>query len=223
MGTGLPGPDRLVLGVSWDVGPATIVSVARKRDSAWVRKILALLIFTCTSAAGARMLNIPEIGPHYKIITFEKNENPQNVMVVYTKLDRECGFQRQGGQPIVDFYWLMDGQKYKPTHALIKDAVRKRLSVTEITDHSFTLKISDLSELGAASKNADFKVKIEKEGVGCRLVTYFKTEDKLLEVKSLYSESKKTFIPPFRKLLAVTVRGTDAQTGTAVAKTFTAR
>ena len=172
------------------------------------------------------MQNIPEIGDHYQIITFEKNENPQNILVVYTKLDDQCQFVTKDGLPLVDFYWLMDGKRYKPTHILIKDAVRRRLEVTEAHGREFNLKVNDLSELGAKIENPNLTVKVEKENGGCRIVSYFpdvEQKGKVIEVASLYSESKKTLLPPFRKLLAVTVRGKLPGSGEAIQRRFVSR
>jgi hypothetical protein len=173
-------------------------------------------------AAEAKVLNIPEIGPHYKIMTFEKNENPQNILVVYTKLDENCRFAVKNGKPLIDFYWLMDGKRYKPTHPLIKDAVRKRLEITKAGPTEFELRVNDLKELN--TKADRMAVKVEKDKGGCRIAGYFPDEkNKLIEVDSIYSESKKTLMPPFRKLLAVTIRGTAPDSGEAVQRRFTAR
>lgn len=172
------------------------------------------------------MLIISEIGEHYKIISFEKNENPQNIMVVYTKLDRNCKFIKQNGKPLVDFYWLMDGKKYKPTHALIKDAVRKRLEVSSAGDTEFQLKVNDLKELNTNIEHPYMTVKVEKIGLECKVASYFPDEEKagnLILVSSIYSESKKTFIPPFRKLMALTFRGTAPESGQAVQRKYRAR
>ncbi|NJM09884.1 MAG: hypothetical protein HC883_03050 [Bdellovibrionaceae bacterium] len=181
------------------------------------------------------MIHIPEIGNHFKILTFEKNENPQNVMVVYTKLNDDCRFAVLSGQPFVDFYWLMNGERYKPTHGLIKKAVRKRLEVVKVdgedTDRTFLLKVNDLKEL-----STDFEkpylvephlvVRSEKVHGLCRVACYFpdkQKDGKLIKVNSLYSESKKTFRPPFRKLLALTIRGLEEGTAHPIEQKYTAR
>jgi len=176
------------------------------------------------------MLHHPQIGDHFKIITFEKNENPENIMVVYTKLDKQCRFIQQGGQPFVDFYWLMNRERFKPTHNLIKQAVHKRLQVARVKGEdptqAFQLKVNDLKELGTKIAHPHLLVKAEKSGSKCQIESFFpdeKAAGQWIQVNSLFSESKKTFTPPFRKLLAVTIRGLEPETGEQVERKFVAR
>lgn len=176
----------------------------------------------------SKELNLPQIGNHYKILTFEKNENPQNIMVVYTKLNTSCRFFQSGGLPLIDFYWLMNGEKYKPTHSMIKSAVRGRLEVSSLKKdgQEFDLKVNDLKELGSHLKNPYLTIRAEKSGNECEVSTYFSEQnnrDELIEVNSLYSESRKIFTPPFRKLIAVTVRGVEVDSGLKVEKKYVAR
>jgi len=184
---------------------------------------LALIFIFCPPGT-AQMLNNSQVGDHYKIITFEKNENPQNLLVVYTKLDKNCQFVKNDGFPVVDFYWLMDRTRYKRTHPLIKRAIRKRLELSNIGNQEFELKVNDLKELDAKIDHPHLIVKVKNNDEGCQVVSYFPddhNQGKLIAVSSIYSESRKTFLPPFRKLLAITIRGTAS--GEAVQRTYVAR
>ena len=49
-------------------------------------------------------------------------------MVVYTKLDANGRFMADGNQPVLDFYWLMDGKNYKPVNEKIKKEIRERFT-----------------------------------------------------------------------------------------------
>lgn len=168
------------------------------------------------------MLQIPEVGPHYKILSFEKNENPENVLVVYTKLDENCRFIQKDAKPLIDFYWLMNGQRYKPTHALIKNAVRGRMKISEVDEQSFRLRINELKELQTDLRQPHLNVRVVKKGAECTVAAYFRDQnEQLIRVNSIFSESKKTFLPPFRKVLAVAIRGTAS--GEAVERKFLAR
>lgn len=183
-----------------------------------------ILILGAVTAKGNTVHYIPEIGEHHKIITFKKNENPQNILVVYTKLDSKCHFiADRDDKPPIDFYWLMDGAKYKPTHSLIKKAVRQRLKITHIQSSSFTMRVTDLTELGTKIEKPDLIVKVEKKNGACDIASYFsddQRENKLIQVTELYSESKKILLPPFRKLLAVTVSGTASDSGVPVQRRY---
>lgn len=50
-------------------------------------------------------------------------------------------------------------------------------------------------------------VRTAREGNGCRAHAYFAAAEGEVQVDSLYSESRYSFLPPFRKLEAVTVNG----------------
>ncbi len=172
------------------------------------------------------MLNVPEIGEHYKILAFEKNENPQNIMIVYTQLDRQCQLVKRDGKPLIDFYWLMDGRKFKPVNPLIKEAVRGRLELINARDAQFELRVNDLNDLKEVGGNTNLTVKVEKKNGVCSVRSYFpdaKDSGREILVNSIYSESKKIFLPPFRKLVAVTIRGTAPLSGEAVERKFLAK
>lgn len=77
---------------------------------------LAFFAFVATAlhAGSSEVANIPEIGAHQPVLIVEKNVNPENKMVVYTKLDANGHFMADGNWPLLDFYWMMDGKNYKP-------------------------------------------------------------------------------------------------------------
>ncbi|MFM9726342.1 hypothetical protein ACKI1L_38100, partial [Streptomyces scabiei] len=61
--------------------------------------------------------DIPQLGTHQQIFTVEKNVNPENVAIVYTKVDSACRFVNDPAnrdEPVFDFYWRMGGTDYKP-------------------------------------------------------------------------------------------------------------
>ena len=73
--------------------------------------------------AAAEVTDIPEVGVHQPILVVEKNVNPQNLMVIYTKVDAKGLFLANPAdqdRPVFDFYWLMDGKNYKPVNGMIK-------------------------------------------------------------------------------------------------------
>ena len=85
------------------------------------------------AAAGPAIATIPEVGPHYKVVTIKKSVHPENDLIVYTRLDARCRVIREGKKktPVFDFYWLMDHSRYKRVNPLIKSGIRQRLEVED--------------------------------------------------------------------------------------------
>ena len=166
------------------------------------------------------VLYLQPIGEHYKIVTVEKSENPQNTMVIYTKLDQECRIQEKSGVPQFDFYWLMDGARYKPTNRLIQSAIRKRLRVEKVADgrHPSAFKISTKKSevFGPEVASSKLIVSSQKTTDGCKVSSILDS----MQVDTFNGVSRKTFKPPFRKLKSVTVKSTDLKTGAAVQRKF---
>lgn len=175
--------------------------------------------------------DIPEIGRHYPVFIFEKNENPQNVLVTYVKLNENCQFEvrsDEGKKPFFDFYWLMDRERYKPVHKLIKSGIRERLQFVSKSDDlkRFTLRLNDLSELNQNLEATDITISAQKEGNHCVVkgvanVGTSKERERIL-LESIYSESKKTLMPPFRKVESITLKGVALDDNQKVERTFSA-
>ena len=183
-----------------------------------------------TALAGAQEIkSIPEVGVHVKLFTFEKSENPQNIMIGYTKLDADCRFVRDGGQPLLDYYWLMDGTRYKPVHSMIKREVRGRLAVEasptatgigtvtakDVVDR-FALKVQNFKGLSSELGKVDVVVKSVRDGKDCRAFVEVREEKSgfsPLKLQVIKAVSEGSMFPPFRKFVSLTFSGTDLKTG----------
>lgn len=181
--------------------------------------ILAFIIFVHLSVEARDEVNIAPIGAHYPVFIVEKNENPQNILVAYTKLNSKCEIELDGKSkaPIFDFYWLMDRKNFKPVNRLIVGGIRERLASEgkQGTDrHSFRVRVNDLKELNQDLGQPSLEVigRAKTQG-GCEVLASMQLgpSDKnvRLRLESIYSEGSKTFLPPFRKVVAVTLIGTD--------------
>ncbi len=138
---------------------------------------MLLLALSVRADAGEVVNAIAEVGPHYRLVRIEKSVHPQNVLVAYTRLDERCRAVRDpkdGGRPVFDFYWLMDGARYKPVHALIARGIRQRFPVVDpaaTTDahEGFAVLLSELNEvdndLGASPL---LRIYTQKTAAGCR-------------------------------------------------------
>lgn len=185
--------------------------------------------------ASVQTENPAEVGPHYRLFTFEKNENPQNIMIIYTKLDSDCRFvenPKNKRQPLMDFYWLMDRSRFKPVHPLIKSGIRSRLEVETSFDYGrsrnhFVVQINDLKKIDPHLQATHLEVRSEKTGGHCEVHSVLNITPEeptaAFEVDKIFSESEKTWLPPFRHVLSLTISGVNLQTGQKIEKKFTAK
>jgi hypothetical protein len=172
--------------------------------------IVQLLTVFFISPANAAPKDFPPIGPHYPFLRVEKSENPQNILIAYTKLDpKTCEFVKDPehkDQAFFDFYWLMDGTRYKRVHPLIVRAIRQRFKwLGQAADHrSFQLEMTDLKELKDAPKRAVLTVAAQPD---CQVTTSMQLGGEEMRLTRVYSESEHVWWPPFHRLKAVTLTG----------------
>ena len=188
---------------------------------------LSILLLGNSSFAN-EIKNISAVGPHYPIFQVEKNIHPENKMVVYTKLNDACELSIDENQnPTFDFYWLMKGTDYKPTHSLIKAQIRKRMAITAgDSKKSFSINIQDLKELNTDLKDPQMKVTANKakKGKYCsvegRMTLGPSDQNQVMIVQSIDTKAEGTFQP---KVLAVTLKGISASTGKPLNRTYMGR
>ncbi len=196
-------------------------------------KLLFISIFCVSLAHASRQISIPPIGNHYEIFRFEKSENPQNVLVIYTRLDEHCQFitdQSNPQKPQFDFYWLMNRQNYKVVNFLIRNSIRERLMVSVPADFSerknfFSVQVSDLREIAPSVQDSLIRVWARPMGSECDLKTSFDLakdihEARTIQLQKIYLESKYTYWPPFRKVLSIRVDGVNEKSGRFEQKIF---
>lgn len=194
-------------------------------------KSLILFILTVLGfqTATAQLNNaISEVGSHYPLFTFEKNENPQNILVLYTKLDNNCHVSEDAHIPVFDMYWLMDRLTYKPTNSLIKSGIKDRLQVIPTNEsEGFYIVINDLKEVNSDLKDPRLTVIADKQQGQCKVRSLFNLgpsdKNATIQLTSIYSEATKTVVPPFRKLKSVTLNGINALTGAKISRKYLAK
>jgi len=173
--------------------------------------------------------NIPEIGKHQSIFQVNKNVNPQNVAVVYTKVDDKCRFvnnPENRDQPIFDFYWLMDGTNYKPMHSLLKSEFRRRMSFVENAGDRathFIIDANDLKEVDHDIEDPRLDVNAKVIAGGCDVEAFItlgpSNGNARVRVTNIYGEGRA--FPP--KVYSVTIKGIDVKTGKAVSRKYDAK
>lgn len=185
---------------------------------------VALLAASMLRVATAEVTDIPELGAHQPILVVGKNVNPQNIMVIYTKVGADGRFltnPADRGRPVFDFYWLMDGKTYKPVNGTIKKEIRRRFecqpSPSDRASH-FVINVNDLKEVNADLK--DPKVDVYATGSsGARDVEAQMTlgpSDGNMRIKlsSIYTEGRA--LPP--AVYSVTLKGEEIVDGKVTGK-----
>ena len=156
--------------------------------------------------------DIPEIGPHQRIFTVEKNVNPENLVEVYTKVDGQCRFVTNPAnrdEPVFDFYWLIDRGSYKPMNSFFKNEFHKRMTfVSGGTSIRFQLEANDLKEVKHdLGSNPRFDVMAISSRTACDVRAFItlgpSDNNARIRLDTIYGEGRA--FPP--KVYAVTLKG----------------
>lgn len=112
------------------------------------------------------------VGPHYPLFVVKKSYNPENLLSVYTRLDDKCQVipdTTRQGKPTLNFYWLMNGETYKPMNSILESGVRKRLLVEAQAGNpmGFLVTATDLREVKHDLPSQTLQIKTEKTNKGC--------------------------------------------------------
>lgn len=204
-------------------------------QTASLASAVLLLALAGRADAGKAITAVPEIGPHYRVVIFEKSVHPQNQLVVYTRLDKECRVLRdpkQANRPVLDFYWLMDRSRYKSVNPLIKRGIRKRFQVgaspPKTRDGAFSVRLSELDEVEHDLGPTPFiwiRAERTPEG-GCsaesRIALGPSDKNAVIRLDSIYSEAElKGLFGAKVKLIAL--KGVDLKTGKPVVRVYRAK
>ena len=189
---------------------------------------MTAFFFVLNIAFAAPIKNIPQIGPHERVLTLTKSENPQNVLAIYTKIKSNCTLAYNGKWPELGYYWLMGGSAYKRVHPLILAGIRSRFKIQPGGDaHSFTVEFGDLKDLDTDFKKNAIKLSVSHHNGSCMAEADLRLgpsdHEAVMRLTDIHSETKKTFLPPFRKVVSVTLDGFDLKTGREIHRTYSAK
>lgn len=184
---------------------------------------LAFSVFVAMSSyvESSEVVNIQEIGAHQPILIVEKNVNPQNKMVVYTKVDANGRIVADGDLPLLDFYWLMDGKNYKPVNIKINKEIRERFtaqwSSKDRTGH-IMLNMNDLKEMKSDLKETMMEVYAKKTRNGMSVEAQMNLgpsdENMRIMLSGIYTEGRA--FPP--SVESITLKGEKVVKGEATGK-----
>jgi hypothetical protein len=201
--------------------------------SVWAAAVL-LLGLAARAGAGELISELAEVGPHYRVVLVDKSVHPRNRLAAFTRLDAQCRVARdpdRGNGPVFDFYWLMDGVRYKRVNWLIKRGIRRRLEVEDSppsdASGSFAVRLNEFSEvvndLGPAPL---FRVVAEKTERGCRAEARISLgpSDGGAAIRLDAIDSEADVTGPFTaKVRSITLKGADLATGKPVVRVYRAR
>jgi hypothetical protein len=192
---------------------------------------------------GQVVTTINEIGTHYPLFVVTKSYHPENITVVYTKLDPHCHIlpdRAHGGMPTLDFYWLMAGTHYKPMAGPLKDGIRTRLAVTDAPGlqgdpHTFAVRVDDLARVQHDLPTPTVQITAERHGEGCvaralltlgpsdgQATMQLETIDTQTEDLTLGKKMQAMQHPEALQIYTVTVQGRDVTTGQPIQRTYPA-
>jgi hypothetical protein len=176
----------------------------------WI--LLGLLAQTTALATGT--------GEELRLFVVEKSKNPQNILVVYCKVNPHCEFQRiadAGRDHLYDVYWLMNGTTYKRTHPIIKKIARKRFVPQKAAGQtkSFDVLLTDLKELIHDLPSDMVHVDSYRCPDGsCRVRAVIQLgpsgDNRAMEIESIYSKARTIFGIPIG-IYYIELHGTDTR------------
>ena len=193
------------------------------------------------SMTGKAVPSVGDVGEHYPLFFIEKSHHPENITVVYTKLDTECRVipdREHGFLPTLDFYWLMDATHYKPMAGPLKAGVRKRLQFIDAHGSqgdptSFSVRTDDLSRVQHDLQNPTVQIKAERQGDACVAIAFMtlgpSNGNTTMKVESVSTQTEPITLlkkmramadPDAIQIYAVTVKGTDVATGQPIERTY---
>ena len=174
--------------------------------------ILFLLLSPVESVASA--------SHEVRLFIVEKSKNPQNILVVYTQADRQCRIDPMASGEkthLFDFYWLMDGRRYKPTHPLIKKHARRRFVAQKRLENQegFMVRLADLKELVHDLPSDMITITLHGDSQGrcaARVLLLLGPTDggRTLELQSIYSKARTVLGIPIG-VHYIELRGRDAE------------
>jgi hypothetical protein len=176
----------------------------------WI--LLGLLAQTTALAAGTE--------EELRLFVVEKSKNPQNILVVYCKVNPHCEFQGiadAGRDHLYDVYWLMNGTTYKPTHPVIKKIARKRFVPQKAAEQTkrFDVLLSDLKELIHDLPSDRVRVDSYRSPDGsCRIRAVIQLGpsggNRVMQIDSIYSKARTILGIPIG-IYYIELHGTDTR------------
>lgn len=201
------------------------IIMGRHHPNSFIHLVLTAFVVMLSFSGPAHATQHQEI----RLFVVEKSKNPQNILVIYAHVNPNCEIQsindgREGY--LFDFYWMMNGTTFKPTHRLIKKAARKRFEALNITrgGSGFAVRLTDLKELNHDLPSDRIHIAIDPAPRGeCRsrvLLNLGPSGDhRTIAIETIYSKAK-TFLGIPIGIHYIEIRGKDSVSGNPISVRF---
>ncbi len=193
-----------------------------------MKKLMFLMAFIgfWTSISSAELVtNLPEVGTHHSIMSIEKTFNRENILMAYAKVKDNCEIIRDSSQqPLFEFYWLMDGSKFKAVNTPIRNELRKRMLIKGLNkDNTFKVEITALKTFKTDLPDYAMTIVSKSTERGCDVhgeMTLGPSDgNRTIRIESIFAETKGGLFP---RIVSITVKGIELSSGTAVSRTYNA-
>jgi hypothetical protein len=193
------------------------------------------------SMTGQAVTHVGDVGEHYPLFFIEKSHHPENIAVVYTKLDMDCHVipdREHGFLPTLDFYWLLDATRYKPMAGPLKAGARKRLQFSDAhgaqgDPTAFAVRTNDLSRVQHDLQNPTVQIKAKRQGDACVAAAFMtlgpSNGHATIKIESVTTKTEPITLlkkmramvdPDTIQIYAVIVKGTDIATGQPIERIY---
>jgi hypothetical protein len=197
--------------------------------------------FARPALTGTAVTHVADVGEHYPLFFVEKSHHPENITVVYTKLDAHCRVlpdRTHGFLPTLDFYWLLDDTHYKPMARRLKAGVRQRLQFTDAPGPqgdptAFAVRTSDLARVQHDLPSPSVQIQTARHGERCMAAAYLtlgpSNGSVTIKVNAVSTQTEPLTLlktlqamanPDALQIYAVTVQGTTVVTGQPIVRTY---
>jgi len=166
-------------------------------------------------------------GEHAPLFVFKKTIYPENIVIVYTKMDRNCNivYDRQKRAPTFGLYWLDDGVRFDPAPQLAAQLLERMPIEPNGNDPtSFYVRLLDLNRVNHDLADDRLLIKSERAGNTCRVGAYVMLKNrKLVRITSTLTDATINFFTFDTDIRSLTVYGHEAgNTSKTVVRKFTA-
>ncbi len=192
--------------------------------------VLVLLAFNTSQAAPT--ISKGDVGFHNPVLLFEKDRNPENILVIYTKLNPDCSIVKTlaprpaAQKPALDVYWLMAGQTFKPVNGIIKSKIFEGFQIQDSNNsNSFDVLLNNLEEVKTDLPSKRMTIQSGRVGPGkCDAHALFRLgasdQNAVLKLTSIYTETEGSKFSP--QVTAITIKGINVETGRIVIRRYLA-
>lgn len=157
-------------------------------------------------------------GEHVPLFVLEKSINRQNIIIAYTKMDKNCRIVTDAKTrlPTFSIYWLDNGTRYDVA-STAKDILNRmpvelnHTSTGRVDPTSFYIRLTDLNKVQHDLADDRILIKTDRQGAGCVANAYIAMHDgRHVRVLSTFTDMSFNFFRFDVDIHSLTVIGHEA-------------